>query len=141
MLAASVAVLRGGRVLLARRGRPPLAGLYSLPGGRVEFGETLAEAALRELREEVAVEARIAAFNRHVEVIERGADGAVHLHFVVASFAAVWLAGEGRAGDEAADVLWATREDAAGLPVTAGLLPVIDGAMAMLASRRDDAPQ
>jgi len=53
ILAASVAVIRDGRILLAARGKPPSEGLFSLPGGMVDVGETLAEAALRELREEV----------------------------------------------------------------------------------------
>lgn len=136
VLAASVAVVREGRVLLARRGRAPLLGLYSLPGGKVEAGEALAEAALRELREEVAVEARIAGFNRHVELIERDAAGAVRLHYVIASFAAHWIAGEGTPGEEASDVLWATPAEAAELPVTEGLLPVIEAALLMLGGRR-----
>ena len=137
VLAASVAVLRERRVLLARRARAPLAGLYSLPGGRVELGETLAEAALRELREEVAVEARILAFNRHVEVVERDAAGAVSLHFVIASFVADWLSGEGTPDEEATDVTWATREEAAGLPLTDELLPTLDAAMALARLHRD----
>ncbi|WP_164159402.1 NUDIX domain-containing protein, partial [Stenotrophomonas maltophilia] len=57
ILAVSTAVIRGDRILLAQRARPPGRGLYSLPGGLVEIGETLAEAAARELMEEVAVEA------------------------------------------------------------------------------------
>ena len=71
ILAVSLAVFRAGKVLLATRTRAPFAGAFSLPGGGVEAGETLIEAALRELREEVAVEARVIAFNRHVESIER----------------------------------------------------------------------
>ena len=63
ILAVSLAVFREGRVLVARRARAPLKGLYSLPGGVVEIGETLHEAALRELDEEVGLEARIVAFS------------------------------------------------------------------------------
>ena len=69
ILAASVAVFRDGRVLIARRARSPLRGLYSLPGGAVEVGETLRQAALRELAEEVGVAADILAFVDHVEPI------------------------------------------------------------------------
>jgi ADP-ribose pyrophosphatase YjhB (NUDIX family) len=87
-LAASVAVMRGDAVLLIRRARPPLDGLFSLPGGMVEPGETLAEAARRELREEVGVEAEIGAVLDLVQVIERDPDDRIRRHFVVAAHAA-----------------------------------------------------
>ncbi len=136
ILAASVAVIRDDRVLLARRARPPGAGRFSLPGGLVEPGETLTEAALRELEEETGVYARILAFNRHVEVVEHDEVGAVRRHFVVASFVAAWLSGEGVTGPEASEILWANRADLAVLPVTDQLLPVLEGAwqLAALAS-------
>ncbi len=136
ILAASVAVLRDGRVLLARRAKPPGAGRFSLPGGLVEPGETLAEAALRELAEETGVVARIVAFNRHVEVVEHDDAGAVRRHFVVASFVGAWLSGEGTVGPEASEILWATREEAAALPATEGLAPVLDGAWRLAALER-----
>ena len=136
ILAASVAVLRDGRVLLARRDTPPGAGRFSLPGGLVEPGETLAEAAQRELVEETGVSARIVGFNRHVEVVERDEAGAVRRHLVVASFAAVWLSGEGVVGPEAREILWATRDEVAALPVTDQLAPVLDGAWRLGAPER-----
>ena len=71
MLAASIAVFRDGKVLLATRTKPPADRLWSLPGGKVEAGETLEQAALRELDEEVGVTARIVGFNRHVEIFGR----------------------------------------------------------------------
>jgi 8-oxo-dGTP diphosphatase len=121
VLAASVAVIRDGRILLASRTKPPAEGLFSLPGGRVELGETLEEAALRELDEEVGVTASIVGFNDHVEVIERGRDGAVAHHFVIASFVAKWMSGGGRPGPEAGRVLWARREEIGGLKTTKDL--------------------
>lgn len=133
ILAASVAVLRDGRVLLAQRVKPPGAGRFSLPGGLVEPGETLAEAALRELAEETGVVARIINFNRHVEVVEHDEAGAVRRHFVVASFVGAWLSGEGIVGPEASEILWATRDEAAALPATDGLAPVLDGAWRLAA--------
>ena len=121
VLAASVAVIRDGCVLLASRTKPPAEGLFSLPGGRVEMGETLEEAALRELREEVGVSASIVAFNDHVEVIERGPEGAVVQHFVIASFVARWVSGNGTAGPEAGRVLWASRDEVGRLRTTRSL--------------------
>ncbi|MET0429552.1 MAG: NUDIX hydrolase [Microvirga sp.] len=125
ILAASVAVFRNGRVLLASRGRPPGEGLYSLPGGRVEPGETLADAALRELREEVGIEAGVIGRLGWVEVIERDESGRVRQHLVVAAHAAAWMAGEPRTGPEAKDVRWTTERDAAELPVTEGLAAIL----------------
>jgi 8-oxo-dGTP diphosphatase len=129
-LAASVAVFRGDRVLVAARARPPLDRLYSLPGGLVEPGETLAEAALRELREEVGVEAEMIGFVDHVEVIERDAEGRVRHHFVIAAHAARWRAGEPQAGLEALDVRWVGQDEVATLAATPGLAAVLRKAFA-----------
>jgi 8-oxo-dGTP diphosphatase len=131
LLAASVAVLRDHHVLVAVRGRGLMAGRYSLPGGLVEPGETLAEAALRELREEVGVEAEIIAFLDHVEVIERDDDGRIRHHFVIAAHAARWLGGEPRPGAEAIDVRWVDEDQAAALPTTLGLAAVLRKAFAL----------
>ena len=136
VLAASLAVFRQGRVLLARRAAPPLAGLFTLPGGGVEVGETLAEAALREMREEVAVDARILAFNRHVEVVQRDAAGLVESHYVIASFVGTWLAGEGTVGPEASAVVWATRDDLDRLAITDHLIPLLESAWRMVEADR-----
>jgi 8-oxo-dGTP diphosphatase len=105
IVAVSIAVFREGRVLIARRARAPWAGAFSLPGGVVEIGETLAQAALRELREEVGVEAEIAGFVRHVEPIHREAKR-VRAHFVIAVFAGRWLAGEPHLSDEVDEIAW-----------------------------------
>jgi ADP-ribose pyrophosphatase YjhB (NUDIX family) len=125
VLAASVAVFRDGKVLLATRTKPPADRLWSLPGGKVEAGETLEAAALRELEEEVGVEARILGFNRHVEIFGRDAGGAVTHHFVVASFFGEWLSGEPRAGPEAGAVMWADPLRLGGLATTRELGEVL----------------
>ncbi len=109
ILAASVAVFQGGRVLIARRARAPMLGLYSLPGGVVEIGETLQQAALRELDEEVGLDADIIAFVDHVEPIAREGEQ-VRTHFVIAVFVARWRAGEPRLSDEADDAIWISPE-------------------------------
>jgi ADP-ribose pyrophosphatase YjhB (NUDIX family) len=128
ILAASVAVFRAGHVLLAVRGKPPAEGLFSLPGGRVELGETLGEAALRELHEEVGVKAKLIGSLAPVEVIERDADGRVKLHIVVVAHAARWVSGEPRTGPEAREIRWVTERDIAGLPMTAGLAGILEQA-------------
>jgi ADP-ribose pyrophosphatase YjhB (NUDIX family) len=129
-LAASVAVFREGRVLLAARARPPLQGLFTLPGGLVEPGETLSQAALRELREEVGVEAEMIGFVDHVEVIERDQEGAVKHHFVIAAHAARWRSGEPQPGAEALAVQWVALDALADLPTTPGLAAVLEQAFA-----------
>ena len=125
ILAASVAVFRDGKVLLASRTQPPAQFRFSLPGGVVEVGETLEEAALRELFEEVGVIARIVGFSGHLEVIERDEDGKVRRHFVVTAFAAEWVSGEPQTGPEAGAVLWATDEHLESLTTTPGLADIL----------------
>ncbi len=135
-LAASVAVFREGRVLLAARARPPLDAIYSLPGGLVEPGETLGEAALRELREEVGVEAALIGFVAPVEFIERDDAGRVRHHFVICAHAARWTAGEPTVGEEALDVRWVREGEAADLPTTPGLPGILRQAFALNATAR-----
>ena len=105
ILAVSAAVFRQGRVLIIRRARAPLIGHFSLPGGGVEVGETLAEAVARELMEEVGVKAEIIAFNRHVEAIIPEGER-IRAHFVIASFVARWTSGESRLSDEVDAIDW-----------------------------------
>ena len=103
---------QSGRLLLVQRGHPPSAGLWSVPGGRVEPGETPAQAAVREVREETGLDVSVGTLLATVEIGE----------FVVHDFAAQVLGGELRAGDDAADVRWCTFDEAALLPLTPGLL-------------------
>ncbi|HUI19756.1 MAG TPA: NUDIX hydrolase [Methylocella sp.] len=131
-LAVSVAVFREGQVLLARRARPPFEGFFSLPGGLVEAGETLASSARRELREEVAVEARIIAFNQHVEWIDFDDAGKIRHHYVIASLVGEWIAGEAKPGPEALEVVWAEPSRLAALDCTPQLVAVVEGAENLL---------
>ena len=124
-LAASAAVFRGPLVLLARRAMNPGAGLWSLPGGRVEPGETLAEAAAREVMEEVGVSADIVGLAAARDIIIRDKEGALAAHFVVIAHAARWRAGEPQPGAEAAEVGWFRPNEVAALPTTEGLAEVV----------------
>ena len=135
-LAASLAVFREGEVLLASRGRAPFIDVYTLPGGLVETGETLAEAALRELFEETGVRAEILGLTVYSDVIARDDDGRVRTHFLVASFAGRWVSGEGEPGEELPVMLWADRAKAAALKLTPGLLPILDRGWSMAAEAK-----
>ncbi len=125
ILAASIAVFRDGLVLLAARGKEPMAGVFSLPGGVVEPGETLAEAALRELREEVDIEAELLGFVTHEEIIERGPSGEPTRHFVIAAHAGRWLSGEPCTGPEALEIRWVDPTELGDLPTTPRLADVV----------------
>ena len=97
--AVGVVCLRGDEVLLIRRGRPPRVGEWSLPGGRIEWGERAEDAALRELREETGVEGRLTGLIAVVDGIFP-ADGR---HYLLVDYAAEWVSGDPVAGDDAAD--------------------------------------
>ncbi|GAA0655060.1 NUDIX hydrolase [Brevundimonas lenta] len=97
--AVGVVCLRGDEVLLIRRGQPPRQGEWSLPGGRIEAGERVVDAALRELREETGVEARITGL---LDVVD-GVFPDAGRHYVLIDYAAEWLSGEPVAGDDAAE--------------------------------------
>lgn len=131
VLAASTAVFREGRVLLARRGQAPSLGLWTLPGGRVEPGETLADAAAREVMEEVGVACAILGVAGALDIIQRDPAGDLAAHFVVVSHAARWLAGEPATGPEAAEVGWF---DPTALPgeTTPGLAGIVEAAFLLM---------
>jgi 8-oxo-dGTP diphosphatase len=131
-LAASIAVFRNGKVLLGARTQLPAAHVFSLPGGVVETGETLEEAALRELFEETGVTAKIIGFAGHTQVIEHDEEQKVRRHFVVATFAAHWIAGEGTPSAEAPQVLWADPHALGDLPVTPNLQNILSAACNLL---------
>lgn len=111
--AAIAVVRREGRFLLVRRGQPPDPGSWGFPGGKIEPGETAAEAAVRELAEETGVLAEaIGAFDC-VDVIRRDAQGALAYHFVLVAVACRWIAGDGVAGDDAHEAGWFTLDQIA----------------------------
>lgn len=100
-----------GRVLLVQRGRPPRLGQWGLPGGMLELGERLADAAAREVREECGVEIAIGGVAAVFEPITRDDQGRIEYHYVVIDFWARHVSGEPCAGDDAAGVAWATMDE------------------------------
>lgn len=133
-LAVSAAIIRDGKVLVVRRARKPALSLYSLPGGVVETGETLAEAVTREVREETALTIAPVALAGHREVIVRDADGRAERHFVILCFAARWLAGEPVLNEELDDARWIDPAALATLETTEGLAEIVAAAV-MLAGK------
>src|SRR4029079_15985396 len=109
-LAVSASVFRNGKILLVRRARQPAKGLYTLPGGRVEFGESLIEALQREIREETSLTIDVAALAGWREVLPNPASG-ITGHFVIMSFATRWVAGEPILNYELDDALWLAPEN------------------------------
>ncbi|WP_395444963.1 NUDIX hydrolase [Caulobacter sp. UC70_42] len=111
-----VVCLRGDEVLLIRRGTPPRLNQWSLPGGRLEWGETLEVAALRELKEETAVEAELLGLLDVVDgVFPARPGGEITRHYVMIDYAARWTGGEPVAGDDAAEARLVTLDEAMAL--------------------------
>jgi 8-oxo-dGTP diphosphatase len=98
--AASAAIFRGPAVLLIQRGKGALTGLWSLPGGHIEPGETARAAAVREVREETGVESELSGLVDVHDVILRGSDGTLVAHYLIAVFCGRWLAGEPTPGGD-----------------------------------------
>lgn len=93
-------VFRGEEVLLIRRGKPPFEGLWSIPGGKLQLGESIAEAVRREVREETAVEIRLLGLIGVFEALPK-LDPRQTRHIVMVDYAAEWTGGEAKAGDDA----------------------------------------
>jgi ADP-ribose pyrophosphatase YjhB (NUDIX family) len=129
-LAVSAAIFRDGKILLVRRAKSPAKGFYSLPGGRVEFGETLHAALHREVAEETALKVEIVDLAAWREVVpETGGGGG---HYLIMSFAVRWSAGEPVLNDELDDYRWLAPDAVGELKMTFGLQEVILSARRLL---------
>ena len=130
-LAVSAAIFRGDRVLLVRRARPPAKGFYSLPGGRVEFGESLHTALHREIAEETALTVEIVGLSGWREVLPSATGGG---HYVIMSFAARWIAGEPVLNEELDDFAWHVPEAMSAVQTTEGLAAIVAAAKSLVAA-------
>ena len=128
-LAVSAAIFRDDKILLVRRARSPAKGFYSLPGGRVEFGETLHAALHREVAEETALKVEIIGLAGWREVVPGTSGGG---HYVIMSFAARWASGEPILNDELDDFRWLPPDALGDLKLTGGLQEVIQSARGLL---------
>jgi ADP-ribose pyrophosphatase YjhB (NUDIX family) len=129
-------VVRDGKVLLVQRGREPSAGRWTVPGGAVKVGERLQDAVARELQEECGVEVEVGPVVEVLDRVVRDSSGRIRYHYVIIDYLARWVAGEPRAGSDAAAVRWLHREEWAGLPLTEGLGPVLTRALALAGQTR-----
>ena len=127
-LAVSAAIIRDGRILIAQRARGPALGVWTLPGGVVEAGETLIEALIREVHEETAITIEPVALAGHREVVVRADGGRVSRHFVILCFATRWIAGEPQLNEELAEARWLRPAELNGLKTTDGLAEIVASA-------------
>ncbi|MCS6921393.1 MAG: NUDIX hydrolase [Elioraea sp.] len=134
-----VVLFRGPSVLLVRRGKPPRAGAWSIPGGKQELGETVVQAAQRELLEETGLApAGKLVLVDVVDSIERSPDGRVAQHYTLIDFAAHAADGEARAGGDSAEVAWVALADLpqAGIwPPTLAVIAKAAAALGILSER------
>lgn len=124
-LAVSAVIFRDGKVLLVRRARSPGQGFYSLPGGRVEFGESLHTALTREVDEETGLKIDIVGLAGWREVLPSASGGG---HYVIMSFAARWAGQEPVLNDEHDDFKWLEPDAFGDLKLTGGLMEVVEAA-------------
>ena len=128
-IAVSAAIFRDGKILVVRRARSPAKGFYSLPGGRVEFGETLHAALTREVEEETSLKIEIVDLAGWREVVPGPAGGG---HYLIMSFAARWVANEPVLNDELDDFKWLPPDALGDLKLTGGLQEVIQSARRLI---------
>jgi 8-oxo-dGTP diphosphatase len=128
IVAVSAAIIRDTRVLLTQRARGPALGVWTLPGGVVESGETLVEALVREIDEETKLKIEPVALAGHREVLVRDASGRAERHFIILCFAARWIAGEPVLNEELSGAQWLEPSALGTLKTTEGLAEIIASA-------------
>jgi 8-oxo-dGTP diphosphatase len=125
-------VLHEGRVLLVKRGHAPGVGLWSVPGGLVDVGETTVDAARREVEEETGLKVRIVGLVGVLDRVTRDAEGRVRYHWVLVDYLAIPESIDTlTAGSDAAEVRWVTIDEVEGLPITDGLVDMIRRAVVL----------
>jgi 8-oxo-dGTP diphosphatase len=128
-------VIHESRVLLIRRGKPPLEGRWSIPGGLLEVGETIAKGVERELMEETGVKARVVDLIEIYEKVLRDEDDEPQYHFVILDYVCEFVEGIAQAGGDAAEVVWASEEQLDSLALTGAASRVIRKAFTAVRGR------
>ncbi len=124
-VAVGAVVFKDECVLLVRRGQPPAEDLWAIPGGSVEIGETLQEAAEREILEETGIQIRAAKPIYTFDVIDRDEAGKIRFHYVIVDLAAHYVMGEPSPGDDAVGARWVSAQEINGLEVSAATLKLL----------------
>jgi 8-oxo-dGTP diphosphatase len=128
-------ILDGGRVLLVRRGQPPLAGKWSLPGGLVELGETTREAIVREVAEECGLEIRVGEVAGILDRVVRDGEGRIRYHWVLVDYVAFPVSGTLCAATDVDEAQWVEVDDVERFDTTDGLVDMIRRGVAVAARR------
>ena len=132
-------VISSGRVLLVRRGGPPLEGEWSIPGGMLEVGETLFEGVRRELAEETGMDVRVIELIEVFERVSLDAAGKAKYHFVVLDYLCEMVRGDARAGSDVTAVAWAAPSELSKYSLTETAARVIEKAFEMARQREGSA--
>lgn len=122
-------IVEGGRVVLVKRGHPPLEGEWSIPGGVLEVGETVREAAVREAREETGLIVEPGELLGVFDRVLRDEGGAVRYHYVLIDFLCKRISGDLVAAGDAAESRWFTAEEVAALPLPEDTAAVVREAL------------
>jgi ADP-ribose pyrophosphatase len=126
-VAVGAVVFSNDRVLLVRRGHPPSEDLWAIPGGSVEIGETLQEAAEREILEETGITIRAGQPVYTFDAIERDDAGKIRFHYVIIDLGADYISGDPIAGDDALEARWVTAQEIVELQVSPPTLKLLKG--------------
>jgi ADP-ribose pyrophosphatase len=118
-------VIRNGKVLLIKRGVSPSRGLWAVPGGSLELGETLQQGAEREILEETGITIRAREPIYAFDFFERDPDGRIRFHFVIVDLAADYIRGDVKGADDALEARWLAPGDLDHLPVSKNTLKLL----------------
>lgn len=133
-------VIEGGRALLIRRGSEPLKGQWSIPGGTLELGETLAEGVVREMGEETSLQVRVLALIEVFERIMRDPQGRARYHFVIADYLCENAGGTAAAASDVTHIAWAREDELGPYKLTPTATRILKKAFAMDQARRSAIP-
>lgn len=130
--AVGAVILKDNKALLVRRGRPPARGQWAIPGGNIKLGETLQEAAEREILEETGIVIRAGDPIYTFDAVVRDDDGKIQFHYVIVDLIADYVSGSPRPGDDADEVRWLDARALKSLPVSPPTLKLLQERMKFL---------